>query len=328
MTVHAKEIVSVGLILLSAANAVVVPPSWDNILKNEIAAADEFASVGSYAVTVTIEVGTDYAAETSCGPKIYLDDRNNGVVSVQFGSMPTRGATYVKTVYINYVMNPSNLNVMIGAACNNGLHISQMYVNGYQYKLMDVNGSQSSFWVDGDYNPTTGHDQINYYCVYGVICGLCHNCNYAEKTSSPLRLSDVAASDVSASKGSYAVTIVIQVGTHSNAQTSCGPMIYLQDSNNGAISVQFGAMPTPGDMYSETAYVNWEMSPSNLRVMIGAQCNDALQISQLYVNGHPYNLKNDVNGSQSLYWVDGDDSPNTNYCINGVVCALSYGNMN
>jgi len=128
---------------------------------------------GSFAISVTITVGSGADAQSSCGPAVYIEDAKNGRTKVQFGSMGYK-ASVTKTVYVDYAVNPSNMNAMISAGgCFDGVQVYKMYINGYEYKLSDTTyGGVTNFWVDGD----TNNSVSNYYCANGVVCELCRNC--------------------------------------------------------------------------------------------------------------------------------------------------------
>ena len=91
------------LTFFTALSAVVIPPNFRPELKNLTTNKDKD---GSFALTVSIGVGTQGSAETECGPTIYLQSESNGMLQIQFGSMPTPGSTYTETVYVNSPMNP------------------------------------------------------------------------------------------------------------------------------------------------------------------------------------------------------------------------------
>lgn len=324
------------LFLFNAVSALPPPSSY----KLESAHSENKNDLGSFALTVTIEVGNESEAECATAPcaKIYLEDAENGRQEIQFNYPMNSGESYSETVYLTYSVNPSNLDVFISAGSTDGLQISQINVAGYQYFLADTwYGSKSNFWIDGDYNFESG--DINYFCTNGVICKLCYNCNDfnsvasipygdSEKINFEHVKNNSSSTKITGEKGnSFQIMATIQVGTYAGANTDCGLIVYLDDAQNGRIELQFPAMIS-GGLYYQYVDVPYATNPSNMNVLISSgNCNDATQIDEITVNGYQYYLADTTYGALNYFWVDGDynsDPPANYYCQNGIVCELCW----
>ena len=134
---------------------------------------------------------------------------------------------------------------------------------------------------------------------------------------------------------SFNTTVEILVGTQNGGDTHCGVVIYLEDSQNGQVTVPFQYNLNYGQKYTEIVPVAFEMYPENLSVSISAGgCTDSVQIEDVQVNGNKYYLSDTSYGNLDEFWVDGNNCqtdpnypctspPNNYYCINGVVCGMS-----
>jgi len=133
--------------------------------------SDSMTSVGTYAVTVFIEVGSQTTGDTKCGMVVYIENVADGIIPVKFSGTMKSGGFYTQTVYVDSPMTPENMRVMVSATpgCTDGVDVGKIFVSGYQYLLQDqVKGNKEEFWIDGDDN--------TYDCQNGVVCSLCYDC--------------------------------------------------------------------------------------------------------------------------------------------------------
>merc|ERR1712173_100440 len=112
-------------------------------------------------------------SESSCGPTVLIEDTNNGHQYVQFSAVSTKGVTYSQTISVPYGWSPSTSAVGIAGNCSDGLFITYITINGYQYKLKShTRSDKSEFWVDGDNDGKSAKDD----CINGLVCYLCYYC--------------------------------------------------------------------------------------------------------------------------------------------------------